>query len=139
MTGPRDKVSDFALLGIATVAWAVLLYGVANGEPAGCANDTCKAIQYYYSCDFAMGTVEKQKTCLFCAFDGRCDGGENLKCISSDTFRQFAPTTVTEVCDCAKVNGVSPHVEASGNFTGTWNNSQINRYVCQPNNTGSGI
>jgi hypothetical protein len=121
---------EIGLLVVAIIAGVIFAEGVARGEAAGCANATCKMILYHYDCNFMQGYVTDNTDCFHCSQpDGRCNNGANVPCNSSDTPLNFASTTVTRVCDCGQGVPASTIVEASGNYTGTYQ-PYGTRYTC---------
>ncbi len=126
MTMLRNTIVEAALLTMVVLAGAMVVNSAVLGEAAGCADKTCKMINYYHFCSGGAG-VDKDKTCLYCSV-GRCDSGANQTCDPTDILRMFATTKVTDTCDCAKTKGTV--VEGTGNYTGEYGNSVVKRYKC---------
>jgi hypothetical protein len=122
----NQRLWEFLLIALAATNVLVMAYTAAKasqGKPAGCANNTCKNIQFRYWCPAGTGTAYETPDCDFCRSTfGRCKDGVDVSCVPGDTPLNSAGCTVTPVCDCANLppGDARNNVEATGDLPGTF-------------------
>jgi hypothetical protein len=132
------KAIQWTLAGVLGTIAVGFFYGAAFAvppiEPAGCANNTCKQIQYYIICDAnkqpSLGVRLNVTDCVPCAFSGRCDGGNAKTCTKSDNPLLLAPSDIAETCFCSKAPASWTVEGTLVKATGTLKATNTNQYTC---------
>ena len=133
------KVIQWTFAGLLVAAGVGFFYGAvvaAPGEPAGCANDTCKEITFWISCDAnkvpEAGIVYDRLNCLPCKqANGRCENGTTKKCEETTTPIMHAPADVKEICLCANAPA-SGRVEGSlVEQKGKFKDTGFKQWICK--------